>query len=85
MDTKETIERFVVDELILGDRRSKIDPDKSLITSGVIDSLGLLRLISFLEGQFGISIKDIEMLPENFETINKIETYVKSKKLVLKV
>jgi acyl carrier protein len=79
MDTKETIERFVVDELLLGDHRSKIDPDKSLITSGIIDSLGLLRLISYLEDQFGISIKDIEMVPENFETINKIETFVISK------
>jgi acyl carrier protein len=79
MDTKETIERFVVDELLLGDRRSKIDPNKSLITSGIIDSLGLLRLISYLEDQFSISIKDIEMVPENFETINKIETFVISK------
>jgi acyl carrier protein len=79
MDTKETIERFVVDELLLGDRRSKIDPDKSLITSGIIDSLGLLRLISYLEDQFGLSIKDIEMVPENFETINKIQSFVNSK------
>jgi acyl carrier protein len=79
MDTKETIERFVVDELLLGDRRSKIDPDKSLITSGIIDSLGLLRLISYLEDQFGLSIKDVEMVPENFETINKIQSFVNSK------
>lgn len=80
MDTKLAIERFVVDELMLGDSKTRIDPDKSLITSGIIDSLGLLRLISYIEEQFGISVKDIDMVPENFETINKIETYIKNKK-----
>jgi acyl carrier protein len=80
MDTKEAIEGFIVDELLYGNNKTEIDPTKSLITSGIIDSLGLLRLITYLEDQFGISIKDFEMVPENFETINKIITFVRGKK-----
>jgi len=79
MDTTEIIERFIVDELILGERDTKLDPDKSLLTSGIIDSLGLLRLIAFLEDQFKIIVKDIEMVPDNFETINKIKAFITKK------
>jgi len=80
MNIEETVERFVIDELIVGDSQMKLDPDQSLVSSGVIDSLAILRLISFLEEKFGVVVEDDEVVPENFETINVIKAFVEAKK-----
>jgi acyl carrier protein len=80
MDVETAIERFVIDEIMLGDSNTKIDPNESLISSGVLDSLALLRLIAFLEEQMGVSVDDSEVIPENFETINEIKSFIEKKK-----
>ena len=76
----ETIERFIVEEIMLGDRRTKLDPDKSLLSSGILDSLALLRLIAFVEEKFGITIDDGEVIPDNFETLKDMSAYLERKK-----
>ncbi|MFW6062893.1 MAG: acyl carrier protein [Chloroflexota bacterium] len=73
------LERFIVDEIMLGDRQTTIDPNASLISSGVIDSLALLRLINFVEEQFGVTVGDDEVVPDNFETLNAAEEFVQRK------
>lgn len=80
MDLETAIERFIVDEIMLADSQTKIDPDESLISSGVLDSLALLRLIAFLEEQMGITVEDAEVIPENFESINEIKAFIDRKK-----
>jgi acyl carrier protein len=50
--------------------------DELLIKQNTINSLGVFRLISFLEDSFPIVIEDTDILPENFETINEIEAFV---------
>lgn len=80
MDLETAIERFIVDEIMLADSQTRIDPDESLISSGVLDSLALLRLIAFLEDQMGITVEDSEVIPENFETIKEIKAFIDRKR-----
>lgn len=80
MNVTVPIERFIVDELTLGGRRTRIDPDESLISSGILDSLSLLRLIVYIEEQFGLTIEDSEVIPDNFETLNSMNYFINSKK-----
>ena len=79
MNINSVIEQFITDELIMPDGRRTISPDESLISSGVIDSLGILRIIAFIEERFGISVDDEEVIPTNFETINTIRSLVENK------
>lgn len=51
----------------------------SLVQSGVIDSLGIFRLVSFLEENCKVRIADEEIVGENFETIDDIERFVTTK------
>jgi acyl carrier protein len=53
--------------------------DSSLIEAGVIDSLQLVRVVSFIEDTFGVSVDDEEILPKNFESINGMEVLVMGK------
>ena len=56
-------------------------PDEgSLLDRGVIDSTGVLELIGFLQDEFGVEVADDEMLPENLDSIAKLEAYVSRKK-----
>jgi len=51
----------------------------NLIESGVIDSMTLLRLTSFLEEQYGIEIPDEDIVAENFRSLGSIEAFVASR------
>lgn len=79
MNIGPTIERFIVEEVMMGDGQTKIDPDQSLLDSGILDSLALLRLIGFIEEQFGVTVGDDEVIPDNFETINAMKALLEKK------
>ncbi len=79
MNTKEVIEKFIVDEIMLADSGTKIDPDESLISNGVLDSLALLRLIAFVEEQFDIEVDDGDVVPDNFQSLNVMEKFLADK------
>ena len=53
--------------------------DESLLEAGVIDSMTMVDLISFLESTFSIQIDEDDMIPENFDSVNAIVEYVTSK------
>ncbi len=80
MDVESTIERFIIDELLLGVGREKFSADEPLVSSRILDSLALMRLIVFLEERFGIVIDDGELAPDNFQTINHIKRLIDRKK-----
>jgi acyl carrier protein len=71
--------RFVIENFYASDP-SEITDDTSLITSGLVDSTGMLEVIAFLESEYGIRVEDREMVPANLETINRIAAFVARKK-----
>jgi acyl carrier protein len=50
--------------------------EASLLDSGVIDSTGVLELVGFLQDELGVEVADDEMVPENLDSIAKIESFV---------
>jgi len=56
-----------------------VTDEESLTENGVIDSLAIFRLVSFLEDKFGIRIADEEIVNDNFESVNTIESFVAQK------
>lgn len=53
--------------------------ETSLLDSGILDSLSLLRLVVFLEERFEITMGDADLLPENFASVNAICTYLRAR------
>jgi acyl carrier protein len=60
-------------------RKRSIRNDEQLIESGVIDSLGVLDIVEFMEREFNIAISDDELVPENFRTIDCLASFVQKK------
>ena len=78
MDIKERVRQFIIENFYVSDAAALKD-DASLITAGVVDSTGMLEVITFLESEYGISIDDTDMTPENLETIGRIAKFVAQK------
>ena len=53
--------------------------DTSLLDSGILDSLSLLRLVVFLQDRFQLTVDDTELLPENFDSVNAICAYLRAR------
>ncbi len=77
MDTTQIIKNFVVSELCV-DNIVLGDTDQ-LIEQGIVDSSGIMSLISFLEEKFSIEISGDELVPENFESVATITLLVNRK------
>jgi acyl carrier protein len=70
------VEQFVLQELLTGSTIDAIDHDEDLLGSGVIDSHGLMQLVTFLSERYGVAIPDEALTPENFQTIAAIDAFV---------
>jgi len=57
----------------------ELTDDMPLIAAGIIDSLSLLKVVSRLEHDLGVRIRDTEILPRNFETIGAIRAFLATK------
>ena len=76
MKDKTFIQDFIIKELIRGKNISDPDVTDNLIESGIIDSLGIQLLVSYLEKNFSVSIADADLIPENFETVDAIWSFL---------
>ena len=56
--------------------REGVGDDDSLLDSGILDSTGLVEVVTFLESRFEIAIADTEIIPENFETIAQMSAFI---------
>ena len=70
---------FLLEEILPGEAPENLGDDMPLRTSGILDSMGTIRLTSFLESTFGISVAAHETGVENFETVDAICSFVESK------
>ncbi len=77
MAYQEKLQAFLEKEA--ADRNIDLDDD-SLVESGIIDSLGIMKLVQFIESEFSIVIEDAELTPDNFDTVADIVKLLESKK-----
>lgn len=76
MSLNQELLQFVRNELASGAEAASIDENTQLIDTGVIDSMALMRLISFVEERAAVRIPDEEVLPDNFQSIHDIQSLV---------
>jgi len=77
-DTRDTVRAFIKENFLFGNDDAFKD-DTSFLNEGIVDSTGILELVSFLEEEFSITVEDEELLPENLDSINNVVTYVNRK------
>jgi len=79
MEIKEQVRAFVTSNFYVADPTT-LDDGASLLDLGIIDSTGVLEVISYIEETFDIAVEDSEMLPDNLDSINRIANFIVRKK-----
>jgi acyl carrier protein len=75
-ETTQKIKEFIVEEFMPDVPAEELDDDFDLLTGGVVDSLGLLKVVAWLEDEFDIAVDDSELGPDSFRTVAAIKAYV---------
>ena len=74
------IKAFIVSNFLFGQEGKGFSDDQSFLETGIIDSTGLLELVSFVEQQYSISVGDRELVPENLDSLRNISQFVARKR-----
>jgi len=74
--TETAIRQFLVEDVFYDRDLSSLGPEDSLLAKGLLDSMAILKTVTFCEEQFGITIPDQEVLPDHFESVRSIAKLV---------
>jgi len=69
---REIVRDFIKKDLAKKPEHLEINDQDNIIMNGIVDSLGLIKIINFLEDRFSLKLNDIEIIPEHFESIESI-------------
>ena len=78
--TEDAIRRFLLEEILYDRDLRDLAADDNLIERGLLDSLGILKTVTFCEEQFGITIPDAEVLPDHMESVRAIAALVERRR-----
>jgi acyl carrier protein len=76
---EQRLREFVTANFYVPDPKA-LDSSTSFLESGIIDSTGVLELVTFVESEFGVAIADDELVPANFDSITAIARFVERKR-----
>jgi acyl carrier protein len=79
LDIREQIKSFVFEIFLFGTDDATRGDDDSFLESGIIDSTGVLEVVGFIEDEFDIEVLDEELVPDNFDSLNKLVAYITKK------
>ena len=77
-ETRRKVRAFIVENFLFGNEDGVKD-DTSFLDEGIIDSTGILEMVSFLEEEFRITVEDEELVPENLGSIDNVVAYLEKK------
>ncbi len=81
METKDQVRDYIIENFLFGDTTSLIKDSASLLDSGIIDSVGVMELVAFLEEDFGLTIDDEELIPDNLDSVDNLASFIGKKQV----
>lgn len=76
---RDAIKSFISENFLFTSNPSDLLDDTSFMEKGIVDSTGVLEIVSFLEEKFGIQVNDNEVEPDNLDSVTKLVAYVARK------
>jgi acyl carrier protein len=79
MTIETQVEQYVAENFLFSDDGYPLSGDASFLEEGIVDSTGVLELVMFVESTFDITVEDEDIVPENFDSVNGLARYIRSK------
>ncbi len=72
------VKEFIIENFLFGEEE-EIELETDFFDKGIIDSTGVIELVSFLEERFNISVEDDELIPENLSSLKRVDSFLEKK------
>jgi len=79
MSIEAQVRSYVLENFLYTSDEGRLNNTDSFLEDGIVDSTGILELLMFVEETFGIEVADEEVLPDNFDSVERLRNYVQSK------
>jgi acyl carrier protein len=70
---------YILENYLFTDDQSQLKSNDSFLDKGIIDSTGILEVIMFLDEEFGVTVEDDEMVPENLDSVDSLVKFIGTK------
>jgi len=78
-NVEETIRTYIAKNILFSGNGYPHPDDASFLNEGIIDSMNMLELVMFVEEQFDVHVEDQDIVPDNFDSVSKLATFVRRK------
>ena len=79
MNIEEDIKGFIIENFIIDGDSTQLDNNQSFLESGIIDSTGILELVSYVEEHYNITVEDEDLIPDNLDSVNNVVNFINRK------
>lgn len=79
MEIQNQLRDYIVKQFMYDQPNARLDPDTDLLNDGIVDSMGILQVVNFLEEKFGVQVSDDEITPENFRSLRALVDFIGQK------
>ena len=76
---EKNLRNFILENYLFTDDQSQLNNDDSFLNTGILDSMGILELINYLDEELSIKVDPDEMVPDNLDSINNLLAYISTK------
>ena len=76
---EDRIRSFIAENILFSDNGYPHADDASFLEEGIVDSMGIMELVMFVDEGFGIAVEDDEVIPDNFDSVSKLAAYIRRK------
>ena len=79
LNVEQDIRTYIAQDILFNNDGYPYADGDSFLEEGIIDSMGIMELVAFVEENFGINVQDEELVPDNFDSVEKLAAYVRRK------
>ena len=76
MQIRAQLRRYIAENLLFSDKEYPFEDEASFLKNGVVDSTGVMELVAYVEKQFGVTADPKEVVPDNFDSIKNLTSYI---------
>jgi acyl carrier protein len=76
---EEMIRTYITENMLFSDDGYPYTDSASFLEEGIVDSMGIMELVMFVEENFDVTVEDEELVPDNFDSVSKLAAYICAK------
>ena len=78
-NVEEMIRTYIAENMLFSGNGYPYSDSTSFLEEGIVDSMGIMELVMFVEENFSITVEDEELVPDNFDSVSRLSAYVRTK------